>query len=230
MPFLPPNQQRQCTEGKCTEGKPLTFNVNLNHSAFQWANKLKCLGRYFAANNCTIDINVGIHFFLVTSIISWKLLVMGLVRWRLCTWFLIKAYCFSSALYGCEVWSLCSVECQKIFTCSWFKSVSPLLFLTLPAYYSEQDVRNGRASICLSHRLKAAAACGGFAAERRAGTRYRSTAFSSKSGQCCVDSWGMRLNTDLYCEALPVLYLIDQSYFILESMTVSDNTPVRFFS
>jgi len=69
-------------------------------------------------------------------------------------------------------------------------------------------------SVCLSHRSTAAAACGGFAAERRAGKRYRSTvagagtqqqrrlstALSSKRGQWHVDSRGTTLNTDwLYC-------------------------------
>ena len=56
-----------------------------------------------------------------------------------------------------------------------------------------------RPSVCLSHRSTAAAACGGFAAERRAGRRSRSTAgaaLSNKCGQCHVDSRGMRLNTD----------------------------------
>ena len=55
----------------------------------------------------------------------------------------------------------------------------------------------------------AAAACGGFAAERPAGRTYRSTAagaqqqlrrstaLSSKCGQCHVDSRGTRLNADL---------------------------------
>jgi len=54
----------------------------------------------------------------------------------------------------------------------------------------------------------AAVACGGFATERHAGRRYRSTAvaqqqrrrstaISSKCGQCHVDSRGTRLNTDL---------------------------------
>ena len=35
---------------------------------------------------------------------------------------------------------------------------------------------NIRRSVCLSHQSTAASACGGFAAERRAGRRYRSTA------------------------------------------------------
>jgi len=39
--------------------------------------------------------------------------------------------------------------------------------LTLPAYYTEQGLCNGRASVCLSHRSTAATAAGGFAAERR---------------------------------------------------------------
>ena len=66
-----------------------------------------------------------------------------------------------------------------------------------------------RPSVRLFHRSTAAAACGGFAAERRAGREYRSTAagvgaqqqrrsstaFSSKCGQCHVDSRGTRLNT-----------------------------------
>ena len=59
-------------------------------------------------------------------------------------------------------------------------------------------------SVSLSHQLNAAAACGGFAAERRTRQRYRSiapgarqqhaaargrsTALSSKCGQCHVDS------------------------------------------
>ena len=51
---------------------------------------------------------------------------------------------------------------------------------TLPAQYAEEDLWSGRASVrlsvWLSHRLIAAAACGGFAAERPAGRRYRSTA------------------------------------------------------
>ena len=58
--------------------------------------------------------------------------------------------------------------------------------------------------------MTAAAACGRFAAERRASSRYRSTAagtqqqrrrstaFSSKCGQCRVDSGGTRLNTDFF--------------------------------
>ena len=89
---------------------------------------------------------------------------------------------------------------------------------TLPtgtaAQYAEQSLRNGRTSVrpsvSLPHHWKAAAACGGFAAESRAGSRYRSTAagaqqqrrrstaLSSKCGQCRVDSGGTRLNTDLY--------------------------------
>ena len=58
----------------------------------------------------------------------------------------------------------------------------------------------------MSHRLTAAAAAGGFAADRRAGRRYRSIAagavlqapaLSSKCGQRHVESRGTRLNTDL---------------------------------
>ena len=58
-----------------------------------------------------------------------------------------------------------------------------------------------RQSVCLSYRSTTGAACGGFAAERSAGRRYRtiagagaqqqrrrSTAHSSKCGQCHVDS------------------------------------------
>jgi len=65
-----------------------------------------------------------------------------------------------------------------------------------------------RPFVCLSYRSTAIAACGGFAAERRADRRYRagagvqqqrrrSTAFSSKCGQCRVDIGGSRLNTNL---------------------------------
>jgi len=55
-----------------------------------------------------------------------------------------------------------------------------------------------RPSVCPSRRSTAAAACGGFAAERsRDIDRQRTTALSSKCGQCHVDSRGMRLNTDL---------------------------------
>jgi len=66
-----------------------------------------------------------------------------------------------------------------------------------------------RLSVRLSHRSTDAAVAGGFAAERPAGMRYRSiagagaqqqrrrsTALSSKCGQCHVDSGGTRLNTD----------------------------------
>jgi len=58
-----------------------------------------------------------------------------------------------------------------------------------------------RPSVCLSHRSTASAACGGFAAERPAESRYRSmqaTALRSKCGQCHVDNRGTRLNTDLF--------------------------------
>ena len=63
-------------------------------------------------------------------------------------------------------------------------------------------------SVCLSV-PSFARRCGGFAAERRAGRRYRSTAasaqqqrrhstaLSSKCGQCHVDNQGMMLDTDL---------------------------------
>jgi len=52
------------------------------------------------------------------------------------------------------------------------------------AQYAQQGVCNGRVSVCLSvfpsvrlsHRSTTAAACGGFAAERHVGRRYRSTA------------------------------------------------------
>ena len=57
-----------------------------------------------------------------------------------------------------------------------------------------------RPFVCLSHRSTAAAACGGFVAERPACRRYRSTAvpaLSSKRGQCHVDSRGTMLNTGL---------------------------------
>jgi len=63
---------------------------------------------------------------------------------------------------------------------------------------------------CLSRHSTAAAACGGFAAERPAGRTYRSTAagvgaqqqrrrstsLSSTCGQCHVDNRGMRLSRD----------------------------------
>ena len=63
---------------------------------------------------------------------------------------------------------------------------------------------------CISRRSTAAAACGGFAAECRAGRTYRSTAagvgaqqqrrrstaLSSTCGQCHVDNRGMRLSRD----------------------------------
>jgi len=66
-------------------------------------------------------------------------------------------------------------------------------------------------SVCLFHRSTAAAACDGFAAQRRADRGYRltaagagtqqqrrhSTAFCSMRGQCHIDSLGTRLNTDL---------------------------------
>jgi len=64
-------------------------------------------------------------------------------------------------------------------------------------------------SFHLYHRLTAVVACGGFAAECCVGRRHQSTvagaqqqrrrsmAFSSKCGQCHVDSRGTRLNTDL---------------------------------
>jgi len=73
-------------------------------------------------------------------------------------------------------------------------------------YYRHCPHRNRRVSVCLSRRSTAAAACGGFAAERRAGRRYRSTAagavqqapaLSSKCGQPHVGSRLGRLNTDL---------------------------------
>ena len=78
--------------------------------------------------------------------------------------------------------------------------------MTLPAQYVEQvSVTVKRPSvglsICLSHRSTSAAACGGFAAERPPGRRYRSiagagakqeryrsTALGSKCGQCHADS------------------------------------------
>ena len=77
-----------------------------------------------------------------------------------------------------------------------------------------------RLSVCsLSHHSSAAAACGGFAAERRAGSRYRSTApsgsgvsargrstaLSSKCEQCHVDSWRRNLNAELFDTELWVL-------------------------
>ena len=64
------------------------------------------------------------------------------------------------------------------------------------------------ASFHLYHRLTAVVACSGFAAECCVSRRHQSTvagaqqqrrsmAFSSKCGQCHVDSRGTRLNTDL---------------------------------
>ena len=77
----------------------------------------------------------------------------------------------------------------------------------------EQGLQNGpvsvRPSVSLSHQSNAAAACDGFAAERRMRKRYRSiapgarqqqrhrTALSSKCGQCHVDTKLTRLNTAL---------------------------------
>ena len=43
-------------------------------------------------------------------------------------------------------------------------------FLKLRAYYAEQGLRNGRVSVHLSNLSTAVAACGGFAAERPAGS------------------------------------------------------------
>ena len=73
------------------------------------------------------------------------------------------------------------------------------------------------ASFHLYHRLTAVVACGGFAAECCVSRRYQSTvagaqqrrsmAFSSKCGQCHVDSRGTRLNTDLYASLQQVTRL-----------------------
>jgi len=90
--------------------------------------------------------------------------------------------------------------------------------LTLPAQYAGQGLCNGRASVRLSQRSTAPAVAGGFAAERPVGRRYqsialgagvqqqrrRSTALSSKCGQCHVDSRGTRLNRDLFAYALVI--------------------------
>jgi len=86
------------------------------------------------------------------------------------------------------------------------------MLLTLPAGFMKGS------GVCPSvhlsvrqpaHRSTAAAACGGFAAERPADRRYRSiagsgaqqqrrrsTALSNKCGQCHADSRGMTLNAD----------------------------------
>jgi len=69
----------------------------------------------------------------------------------------------------------------------------------LHAYYTQQGLCNGRCpSVFLSHLSIAAAACGGFAAERPAGQRYRSIAGRrwalSKCRQCHADSWRRKLN------------------------------------
>ena len=69
--------------------------------------------------------------------------------------------------------------------------------------------------ICLSHHSTAEAACGGFAAESRAGRRYRPTAMAPQNG---VGFWSAanadsavltakltRLNTDLLINNLPIV-------------------------
>jgi len=69
--------------------------------------------------------------------------------------------------------------------------------------------------VCLSHHSTAAAACGGFAAESRAGRRYRPTAMAPQNG---VGFWSAanadsavltaeltRLNTDLLRNNLPIV-------------------------
>jgi len=62
--------------------------------------------------------------------------------------------------------------------------------LTLPAEYAEQGLCNGlasvRPSVCLSHRLTAATAGGGFAAEHPVGRRYRSIAAGALVAPCCT--------------------------------------------
>ena len=73
-----------------------------------------------------------------------------------------------------------------------------------------------RSPFCPYVRSIAASACGGFAAERPTGQRYRSvssagaqqqrrhsTALSSKFGQCHADSRCTKLNTDLCLSKLP---------------------------
>ena len=91
-------------------------------------------------------------------------------------------------------------------------SLSPHLSLSI----CQSVCQSVSLSACLSPRLSVclsvpsfARRCGGFAAERRAGRRYRSTAasaqqqrrhstaLSSKCGQCHVDNRGMMLDTDL---------------------------------
>ena len=66
----------------------------------------------------------------------------------------------------------------------------PLALLALPAWYAEQGLCNDRVSVCLVHRSTAAAACGGFAAERPADRTYRSTAAAASAQQHSAQQHG----------------------------------------
>ena len=63
-----------------------------------------------------------------------------------------------------------------------------------------------RPCVCLSHRSTAAAACGGFAAERLADRKYQSTAAARRSaanaGRAMLTAELTRLNTDLLLSQL----------------------------
>ena len=96
--------------------------------------------------------------------------------------------------------------------------------------------------VCMSHHSTADAACGGFAAERRAGRRYRSTAaaatapqhgaasteLSSKCEQCHVNSPCRKLNTNLvnfasFTSSKRSLKCVDLSDYVI------GHRPIGFF-
>ena len=104
------------------------------------------------------------------------------------------------------------LQCQRVFV-PLYNVISPPWFCNcwdgkFSHYYvysvSKLDIfRLAAAALCIidsARIIGAAAACGGFAAERHAVRRYRSLAgavLSSTYGQCHDDSWRKGLKTDL---------------------------------
>jgi len=115
---------------------PSTFTVTLYDKPIQWIHKLKYLG-CFLNHSCSVDYGNNMQKFYgsFNNILS----VLGHNRNEISAVYLVKTYCIPSLLYGCEIWSLNSLDYHKlnvlwnnafrrIFQCCWRESVSCLLY------------------------------------------------------------------------------------------------------
>jgi len=99
----------QCMSFRCYV--PSTFTVTLYNKPIQWVHKLKYLG-CFINHSCSVDYGNNMQKFYgsFNNILS----VLVITEMKISAVYLVKTYCIPSLLYGCEIWSLNSLDYHKL--------------------------------------------------------------------------------------------------------------------